>query len=92
MALKIDSIEKVSVTTTAKDIEVNYRAFMIENLTDGKIVYFKEKSEDGKACTANNGFAIPGVKIFDKVMRAKTLSVIGSDSCDARILYVVEDE
>lgn len=92
MALKIDSVEKVAVTTTAKDIDVNYRAFIIENLATDKVVYFKEKSEDGKACTANNGFAVPSGKVFDKVMRAKTLSVIGDGSADARILYVVEDE
>jgi len=92
MALKIDSVEKVAVTSTAKDIEINYRAFMIENLATDQVAYIKEKAEDNKACTASNGFAIPAGKVFDKVMRAKTLSIIGSGAADVRIMYVVEDE
>lgn len=92
MANRIDSVEKVAVTGTAKDISINYRAFLIENLSTDQTVYFKEKNEDEKACTTNNGFALPAGKIFDKVLRAKTLSVIGSGSADVRILYVMEDE
>ena len=90
MALKIDSVEKVSVTTTAKDVAVNYRAFIIENCTAEKTVYFKEK--DGVAVTVDNGFELIGQKIFDKVLRAKTLSIKGSEACDVRILYVTEEE
>jgi len=88
MAYRIESVEKVSASGTASDVSTNLRDFFIENLTADVTVYFKEKN--GVDCTENNGFAI-GKGVFDKLLRANTLSIIASDSADVRILYVKEE-
>jgi len=91
MAYRIDSIEKVSVTTTAKDIDINYRNFIIQNLTADAVVYIKEKADDDVTVTADNGFAIKTGN-FDKLLRAKKLSIKGTASADVRILYITEED
>mgnify|MGYP003292163477 CR=1 FL=1 len=88
MAHSIDSVEKIAVTTTAKDIAVNGRKFMIQNLASDQTVYFKEKK--GTAATAANGFCVPASTTLDQVLRAETLSIVGSGSADVRIIYFNE--
>lgn len=87
MANTIDKVVKVSVSTTAQDIDCGYKKFMIENLATGT-VYFKEK--DGVDCTASNGFAIPAATFVDTVFRAKTLSIVGEGDADVRIIFFEE--
>lgn len=91
MSKTIDSIQKVAVTTTAKDIDVNCRHFIIENLDDSATVYFKEKKYDNTAVTADNGFAIPPNTVLDMVFTAHTLSIKGSAGADVRLMYVMEE-
>lgn len=87
----IERIEKVKVGTTAKDIAADRRDFFLENVSESATVYFKEKSEDGKVCTAENGFALLPKTIFPRPLCAKTLSVIASAAdADLRVLYVGE--
>ena len=88
----IDRIEKKTVGTTATDLNVDYAAVFIENLTADNILYFKEKSKDNANATANNSFALPGGQKMDFPVRAKTLSLIASAaSTDVRIMYVKEE-
>lgn len=87
----IKRAEKLKVGTSAKDLAVNRRDFYLVNTSESATVYFKEKSVDGKACTADNGFALPPKTIFPRPLCAKTLSVIASAAdTDLRVLYVGE--
>lgn len=87
----IEKVEKLAAGTTARDVEVNRRSFYLANASDSALVYFKERSEDGKACTAANGFILPPKTIFPRPLCAKTLSVLASAAdTDVRILYVGE--
>lgn len=88
----IDRIEKHTVGTTETVVAVNYAAVIIENLTADNQLYFKEKSKDNTAVTANNGFVLDGGKILDIPLRAKSLSLKASAaSTDVRIMYVKEE-
>lgn len=87
----IERIDRLKIGTTAKDIAVDRRDFFLENVSEGATVYFKEKSEDGRACTVENGFALMPKTVFPRPLCAKTLSVIASAAdTDLRVLYVGE--
>ena len=89
VSCKISGCEKVSVGTTAKDVPVDYRSFILENPDSSVTVYFKEK--EGRAVTAATGFALPPGQVFPVVLTGKTLSVLGSGSGELRLLYVDGD-
>ncbi len=88
----IEKVQAITVGTSEKTLAVNYAAVIIKNLTPGTTLYFKEKSKDNKAVTADNGFALDGVEMLPVPLRAKTLSLRStSASTDVRILYVKEE-
>ena len=84
----IGTIKKISASTTAQDVSIDYQEFYIQNLSEDKTVYFKEKDVDGAKCNANNGFALAPGKTFEKCLQAKTLSVYASGSADVRIMFM----
>ena len=89
MNYKIETVRALSVGTTAQDVNVNYRGFLMQNLSDTATVYFREKDADGKDCTAQNGFALPPGAVQERVYTAHTLSLVASAAgADVRILLV----
>ena len=88
-SFRIIGCEKVSVGTTAKDVPVNYRSFLLENPDASVTVYFKEK--EGKAVTAATGFALLPGTVLPVTLTGKTLSVLGSGSGELRLLYLDGD-
>lgn len=87
--LKIEKIEKLSVGTSASTVKVHGLAFMIQNLSDSATVYFKEKSDDGKAATTSNGFAVGAGKTLEIPLVARELSVVSSAaSTDVRVMIL----
>ena len=87
--LKITKVIKETAGTTAKDVAIHGLPFIIQNLTASTNVYIKEKSEDGKAASATNGFCIPGGTTLDQPLVATTLSVISDTaSTDVRVMIL----
>lgn len=86
--MKIGKIEAVKATTSPKDLDISYRQFVIQNLSEAAVVYFKEKSSDGKNATQDNGFALQPGETMDMLLRAITLSIVASAEADVRVMYV----
>lgn len=87
--LKIDRVEAVTAGTTASTVKVNGLACLIQNNSESATVYFKEKSEDGKAATTSNGFALAGGKTLEIPLVARELSVVASAaSTDVRVMIL----
>lgn len=87
--LKIDKIVKLTAGTTAQSVMVNGLACLIQNCSESAVVYFKEKSEDGKAATTSNGFALAGGKTLEIPLVARELSVVASAaSTDVRVMIL----
>ena len=81
MAMKIAKIVKIAAST-AKDVDIGYRTFLIENADSGENAadaYFREKSGDGTAVTSTNGWVLAPGESTSVPMTAKTLSVKGAD-------------
>lgn len=87
--LKIDRVVTLTAGTTASTVKVNGLACLLQNNSESATVYFKEKSEDGKAATASNGFALGAGKTTEIPMVARELSIVASAaSTDVRILIL----
>lgn len=87
--LRIDKVVTLTLGTSAQTVKVNGLACLIQNLSDSATVYFKEKSEDGKAATSSNGFAIAAGKTLELPLVARELSVVSSAaSTDVRVLIL----
>ena len=81
--------EKVTVGTTAVNVEVNYRAFLIKNNSTSATVYFCE-AKDGAEATAETGFALSAGETCPVLLCAHTLSLVASAEADVRMLYIGE--
>lgn len=83
-------IEKIICVTTAstdaKDVDVAYRQFLIQNADAADPCYFKEKGEDGVAADSDNGWALAAGASTVFPLTAKTLSVVGS--ADIRVMIL----
>ena len=89
MTYRIDGVKTLTVGTTAQDVDVRCQSFLIENISESAVIYFKEKDNDSVACTASNGFALAAGGILDTPLCAGTLSVIASDEgADVRLLFL----
>lgn len=89
MLNKIVKIEKLTLGTSAQSVKVNGLACMVENLSDSASVYFKEKSEDGKAATTSNGWCLGPGKTTEFPLVARDLSLISSAaSTDVRVMIL----
>lgn len=84
--MRIVGTKTITATTTAQDVSIGYRDFIISNA--GSVgVYFKEK--DGVAVTSANGFFLPAGTVLQKCITADTLSVISaSDTAAVSILLL----
>lgn len=91
MALKIEKTEKIAVTTTAKDVDIACRSFLLKNGDASNALYFREKSADGAAVTVDNGFMLGAGEMTPVVLTGKTLSIKGAASLSAYILYGREE-
>lgn len=77
----------VAVTTTAQDVDIQYRDFLIVNCGES-VVYFRDKDLDGKDVTAETGFAVMPKSALPYPMTASVLSIIGEGDADVRLLFV----
>lgn len=77
----------IAVTTTAQDVDIQFRDFLITNCGE-YTVYFRDKDLDGKDVTAETGFALLPKSALPYPMTASTLSIIGEGAADVRILFV----
>ena len=89
MAFVIEKTEKLSVTTTAKDVNVGFRSFLLKNADESKALYFKEK--DKVAVTVDNGFMLGPGEMIPVALSAKTLSIKGEAALNAYIMYGREE-
>lgn len=87
--LRIDKVVTLTLGTSAQTVKVNGLACLIQNLSESATVYFKEKSEDGKAASSSNGFALGPGKTLEIPLVARELSVVsGAASTDVRVLIL----
>ncbi len=87
--LKIVKTQKITLGTSAQSVKVNGLAFMLENLSESAVVYFKEKSEDGVSASSSNGFAVPAGKMIPQPLVAMELSVVSSAAnTDVRVMIL----
>lgn len=84
--MEVGRIEAVKVTAKVQHVDIGYRTFLIQNLSDSP-VYIKNKDAGSAALTEENGFAILPKTTLDKPLSCETLSIIGSGEADVRILY-----
>ena len=87
MAKRITGDMTVSVTSTAQDVDIRFRDFLMVNNSEAT-VFFREKAKDGKAVTAQTGYALPPKSQLPNAITADVLSIIGSASADVRILFI----
>ena len=87
MAKRITGDVTVSVTTTAQDVDIRFRDFLMVNNSEAT-VYFREKAKDGKAVTAQTGYALPPKSQLPHAITADVLSIIGSAAADVRLLFI----
>ena len=85
--MKIKKDLALSVTTTAQDVSIEFRDFLIVNNSEAT-VYFREKEIGGQAVTSKTGFALQPKSMIPYPLTASTLSIIGSAAADVRILFV----
>ena len=91
MSHRIDSIQRESVGTTASQIAVDRRNFIIKNCSADATIYIKEYADDKKKATSSNSFPINPGQTLEFVLNAKTLSVVASAaSTSIAIMYIGE--
>lgn len=88
MSYIIVNAKKVAANTQAQDVDVDCRNFLAVNTSDTATVYFREKEDDGKEVTADNGFVLLPKTMTPVVLCAKTLSVLATEAADLRLLFV----
>lgn len=87
--LRIDKVVTLTLGTSAQTVKVNGLACLIQNNSESATVYFKEKSEDGKAASSSNGFALGPGKTLEIPLVARELSVVSdAASTDVRVLIL----
>ena len=87
MAKRITGDVTVSVTTTAQDVDIRFRDFLLVNNSDATVL-LREKAKDGKAVTAQTGYALPPKSQRPHAITADVLSIIGSAAADVRLLFI----
>lgn len=88
MSLMMERTQKVTASAAAQDVEVACRSFLMVNTSENAVVYFKEKEDDGKAVTADTGFALLPGQTTPMPLNAKTLSIMATEEADVRLLYL----
>lgn len=90
MSYIIDSVKVLKVGATAVTEKAACRSFIIQNNGEAAI-YFREKTVDGAAASAGNGFVLLPGETARQVLSANELSIIAAAAnTDVRILYVTE--
>ncbi len=88
---KIDTIQAITLGTTAQTVKVNGLACLVQNNSESATVYIKEKRDDGKNATSSNGWAIGPGKETPLPLVALELSMVASAaSTDVRVLVLDE--
>ena len=88
---KMDSVQALTVGTTAETVMVRGLACLVQNNSDTATVYIKEKRDDGTAATASNGWALGPGKATPVPLVAMELSVV-SDTASTDVRVMVLDE
>ncbi len=88
--LKSDRGGAVTAGTTAQSVQVHGLACLIQNNSESAKVYFKEKSEDGVAATASNGFAVGPGKTLEVPLVAREVSIV-SDTASTAVRVLILD-
>lgn len=83
---EIKGMEAVAVSATAADVSIAGRSFFIQNTSASDPIYFKEKN--GVAATSSNAWKLAAGEAFPEALTADTLSIVGSASGSAIIMYV----
>lgn len=83
---KIKDVIVVTTSTTAQDVAINGRAFLIQNPHATAIAYVKEKN--GVAATSSNGWMLPAGYVCPHKLTAETLSIVGSATGTVNIMIV----
>ena len=83
--LAVKEVKIVAATTTAQDVAIGGRPFIIQNAHDTNIVYFKEKK--GVAATSTNATILKS-GTFPFQLVADTLSVVASAATNVVITFV----
>lgn len=90
MIYPMEQAEKVTAGTSAKEVNTNFRAFLIKNMSDSATVYFRECHQDGLKCTVNNSFALSPGEAAPAPLRAGRLSIMATAEAEVRLLYIGE--
>ena len=86
--LSVESTKKVTAGTKAVEVEAHCRPFLMVNTRTSATVYFKEAAEDGKAVTADTGFALLPGQTLRFPLTARKLSVLSTEeNTDVRLLF-----
>lgn len=87
MEHKIVDVRAVSVGTTAQDIDIGFREFLLHNNSETATVFIRPKM-DGVAVTKDNGFPVEAGDRTELPMSAGVLSIVASATADVRILLL----
>ena len=89
MNYKIEKVLCLSLGTSAQSVKVAGLCCLVQNNSDSATVYCKEKSDDGVAATASNGYALGPGKETAVPFAARELSLVaGAASTDVRVLIL----
>jgi hypothetical protein len=83
---KIKDVIVVTTSTTAQDVVIGGRSFLIQNPHATAIAYFKEKND--VVATSSNGWMLPAGHVCPHKLTADTLSVVGSATGTVNIMIV----
>lgn len=84
--LCVGEVKIVAATTTAQDVVIGNRSFIIQNAHAENIVYFKEKL--GVVATATNATILAAGSTFPFQLVAGTLSIVASANSNVVITYL----
>ena len=82
---EITGDRKVTVDAFAQDVSIGYRGFLLVNSGQAP-VYIHDKS-DGKAATEDS-FCLPAGMMIQTPLCCDTLSVVGSEEGELRLLFL----
>lgn len=87
---KIGKIEIITAGTTAVDFAPKGRMFMLQNHHASNTVYFKNKTVDGLAATATNGYILYAKETTMPFMSTDTISILASaGSTSVAVIYLL---
>lgn len=90
MALIINSVKKISASSSAQTVNTACNTFLITNASTSATVYIRENS-DSIAVTDANGFPVLPGQTLPVALSASSVSVKSSAAADVYFLFGTED-